>query len=303
MDSNSLLYAMELVAGSGHTLTVEEKTVLCTSLVILKKNFKFNRVLFWGKILGFKNDYFIAQGRGEDEMQDQKYLYSFNCMDWYLLPPATDSMIQEVFKAAKGRFMGDPSYVYEDVEIQRKGEGEEAIAEELVVSDAFILMYSKWIVYICYKKICVLVQIKVTEENRLAATVYQIDQEVSVVPRGAFIKSPHELVQVNLSFGGLTYSEAGKLDNFLHFTKKKNMKKKSILEMADLNPVMDFMDLLSDDIPKGSWHLRFECANRVCVIRSHLWLGLTFYHIPMTPQHGYIYIGDGTRNLDLPFML
>uniref|UniRef100_A0A3B3Z7Z7 Radial spoke head protein 9 homolog n=1 Tax=Periophthalmus magnuspinnatus TaxID=409849 RepID=A0A3B3Z7Z7_9GOBI len=277
MDSNSLLYAMELVAGSGHTLTVEEKTVLCTSLVILKKNFKFNRVLFWGKILGFKNDYFIAQGRGEDEMQDQKYLYSFNCMDWYLLPPATDSMIQEVFKAAKGRFMGDPSYVYEDVEIQRKGEGEEAIAEELVI--------------------------KVTEENRLAATVYQIDQEVSVVPRGAFIKSPHELVQVNLSFGGLTYSEAGKLDNFLHFTKKKNMKKKSILEMADLNPVMDFMDLLSDDIPKGSWHLRFECANRVCVIRSHLWLGLTFYHIPMTPQHGYIYIGDGTRNLDLPFML
>lgn len=34
-------------------------------------------------------------------------------MDWFLLPSATDSMIEEVSKAAKGRFTGDPSYVYE----------------------------------------------------------------------------------------------------------------------------------------------------------------------------------------------
>lgn len=274
MDSNSLSYALDFVAGSGHTLMVEEKTLLGTSLVILKKNYKFNRVLFWGKILGIKHDYFIAQGRGEDEMRDQKNLYSFNCMDWYLLPPATEAMCKEVSEAAKGRFIGDPSYVYEHVEMKRKGEGSDAVEVR-----------------------------KVTEENRLAVTVYQVDQEVSVVPRGAFIKSPQGLVQVNRSFGGLSYSQAGKLVNFLHFTEAKNLKKKSMLEMADLNPVMDFMDVISDDIPKGSWHLRFECANKVCVIRSRLWLGLTFYHIPMTPQHGYIYIGDGTKNLDLPFML
>lgn len=53
----------------------------------------------------------------------------------------------------------------------------------------------------------------------------------------------------------------------------------------------------------GSWSLQFECARRVCVLRSLLWLGLTFYHVPMTPQHGYIYVGLGMKNLDLPFML
>lgn len=53
----------------------------------------------------------------------------------------------------------------------------------------------------------------------------------------------------------------------------------------------------------GSWSLQFEFARKVCVLRSLLWFGLTFYHVPMTPQHGYIYIGDGTKNLDLPFML
>ncbi|XP_041661988.1 radial spoke head protein 9 homolog [Cheilinus undulatus] len=272
MNSNSLLYSLDLVAGSGHTLNVEQRTALQTSLTILRKNYKFNRVLFWGKILGIKEDYFIAQGRGEDEMKDKKNLYSFNCMDWFLLPPATDSMIEEVSRATKGRFIGDPSHVYERHEVPKQGEREEEV-------------------------------IKVKEESRLAVTVHLIDEEVSVVPRGAFVKSPHGLVQVNRSFGGLSHSEAGKLNNYLHFSKPKNLKKKSILEFGDLTPALDFLDELSDDIPKGSWSLQFECASEVCVLRSLLWLGLTFYHVPMTPLHGYIYIGDGTKNLDLPFML
>ncbi|XP_031177691.1 radial spoke head protein 9 homolog [Sander lucioperca] len=275
MDSNSLYYSLELVAGSGSTLNVEQRTALQTSLVILKKNYKFHRVLFWGKILGLKEDYFIAQGKGEDELQDKKNLYSFNCMDWFLLPPATESMIEKASKI-KSRFIGDPSYVYEHIEIRRQGERDDT-TEEVVT--------------------------KVNEESRLAVTVHQIDDEASVVPRGAFVKSPHGLVQMNRSFGGLSHSEARKLDNFFHFSEAKNLKKKSILEMGDLNPAIDFLDVLSDDIPKGSWSLQLECASKVCVLRSLLWLGLSFYHVPMTPQHGYIYIGDGIKNLDLPFML
>lgn len=53
----------------------------------------------------------------------------------------------------------------------------------------------------------------------------------------------------------------------------------------------------------GMWSLQFENANKVLILRCLLWLGMTFYHVPMTPQHGYIYIGDGVRNLDLSFML
>uniref|UniRef100_A0A3Q3X484 Radial spoke head protein 9 homolog n=1 Tax=Mola mola TaxID=94237 RepID=A0A3Q3X484_MOLML len=273
MNADTLYYSLELVSGSGYTLNVEQRAALQTSLTILKKNYKFNRVLFWGKILGLKEDYFIAQGRGVDEIQDKKNLYSFNCMDWFLLPPATGSMMAKVAKAAKGHFMGDPSYVYEHIEISRQGDRE----EQLVT--------------------------KVNEESRLAVTIHQIEEEVAVIPRGAFIKSPQDLVQINRSFCGLSESEARKLDNFLHCREPKNLKKRSILEMGDYNPAIDFLEVLSDDIPKGSWSLQFECASRVCVLRSLLWLGLTFYHVPMTPQHGYIYIGDGSKNLDLPFML
>ncbi|XP_028253025.1 radial spoke head protein 9 homolog [Parambassis ranga] len=273
MDTNSLFCSLELVAGSGHTLNVEQRTALETSSAILKRNYKFHRVLLWGKILGLRKDYFIVQGRGEDEIKDRKNLYSFNCVDWFVLPTATDSMIEEVSKLGTGQFIGDPSFVYE---INKRAEGPEAVEEE---------------------------GLKVTEETRLAVTVHQIDEEASVVPRGAFVRSPHSLVQINRSFGGLSDAEANKLHNYLHFREAKNVKEKSILEMGDLNPALDFLDVLSDDIPKGSWSLQFECARKVCVLRSLLWLGLTFYHVPMTQQHGYIYTGDGTKNLNLPFML
>ncbi|TNN61569.1 Radial spoke head protein 9 [Liparis tanakae] len=274
MDSNSLYYSLELVSGTGSTLSVEQRAALQTSLVMLKKNYKFHRVLFWGKILGLNSDYFIAQGRGEDEMQDKKNLYSLNCMDWSLLPPATDSMIQDVSKAAKSRFIGDPSYVYEYPE--KKPEQE----EDAVESEAAI---------------------KVIEESRLAVTVHLIEEEASVVPRGAFVKSPLGVVQINRSFGGLSQSEARKLDSFFHFSKAKNPEK-SILEIGDLNQAIDFLDVLSDDIPKGETPEEFGLLRTVT--RHHLlWLGLTFYHVPMTPQHGYIYIGDGAKNLDLPFLL
>lgn len=53
------------------------------------------------------------------------------------------------------------------------------------------------------------------------------------------------------SSSGLSESEAKKLDNYLHFSEPKNLKKKSILEMGELNPAIDFLDVLSDDIPKG----------------------------------------------------
>jgi len=75
MDANFLCYSLELVAGSGSVLTIEQRAALQTSLVILKKNYKLKRVMFWGKILGLKRDYFIAQGRGEDEMKDRNNLY------------------------------------------------------------------------------------------------------------------------------------------------------------------------------------------------------------------------------------
>lgn len=75
MDSACLHYALDLTTGGGLTLTCEQRAALQTSLLVIKVNYKFSRVLFWGKILGLKNDYFIAQGVAADEMKVKKSLY------------------------------------------------------------------------------------------------------------------------------------------------------------------------------------------------------------------------------------
>lgn len=46
-------------------------------------------------------------------------------------------------------------------------------------------------------------------------------------------------------------TEAKKLNSYFHFTEPVNLKNKTLLEKADLDPSIDFLDSLEHDIPKG----------------------------------------------------
>ncbi len=82
MESQDLHLNIDYVGSSGVILSPEQKACLQTSLCILQSNQKFSRVYFWGKILGVKDDYFIAQGVGADEIgnssNEKKTLYRYN---------------------------------------------------------------------------------------------------------------------------------------------------------------------------------------------------------------------------------
>lgn len=47
-------------------------------------------------------------------------------------------------------------------------------------------------------------------------------------------------------------SEAKKLSSYFHFREPTELKNKTLLEKADLDPSLDFMDSLENDIPKGN---------------------------------------------------
>ncbi|XP_070577870.1 radial spoke head protein 9 homolog [Ptychodera flava] len=276
MDSEGFHLNVSYVGSSGVVLSGEKKAALETSLVILQNQHKFSRVFFWGKILGIKDDYFIAQGVGDDEMVDKKTLYSLDCVTWGLLPEATQAM-RDQCSLVKGRFTGDPSYEYEHTEIKRIGEGEEAQEEENTIT--------------------------IKEEDRLASAIAQIDEDVAIVPRGAYVKTPHGTVIRNRSFAGLLIQEAVKLSSYFHFREPVRLNEKSLLEKADLDKAIDFLDSIDEDIPKGSWSLHCERGSGLVILRSLLWQGLTFYHVPGTTKYGYVYVGTGEMNKDLPFML
>lgn len=52
-----------------------------------------------------------------------------------------------------------------------------------------------------------------------------------------------------------------------------------------------------------SWTLQFERGGALVSLRSLLWQGYVFYHVPGSRNFGSIYVGTGEKNLDLPFML
>uniref|UniRef100_A0A8C3N038 Radial spoke head protein 9 homolog n=1 Tax=Geospiza parvula TaxID=87175 RepID=A0A8C3N038_GEOPR len=270
MEALSLPAALSLVAGGGAGLSPELRAALGASLPLLQRDYRFERVWFWGCIQGVRGAYYIAQGLGPDRAAPRSRLYSLNCLDWSLLTPATEEMLA-LAEEVKGRFQGDPSFEYSELRGRK---------EQMKV----------WIPVM-------------KEEARLIATIEQIDRAVGIVPRGAFVKTPLGSVHENRHFEGLSLVEAKKLSSYFHFTEPTDLKNKTLMEKADLDPSTDFLNSLEHDIPQGSWSIQLEKGGSVVVLRSLLWLGLTFYHVPMTKQFGYVYFGTGEKNLDLPFML
>ncbi|XP_076442656.1 radial spoke head protein 9 homolog [Babylonia areolata] len=276
MDALGLQQDINYLGCSGIILSPEQKAALQTSLVILQNENKFKRVYFWGKIAGIRGDYFIAQGVYRNEFGGRSTFYSQDCMLWALLPPATEVMRTEC-KIAEGRFTGDPSFDYEHVNTVTVGDGDDAKTEEETKT--------------------------VKEEIRLTSIISEIDQDVWIVPRGAFVRTATGEVCSNRNFEGLHILEASKLCSYMHFRPPVLLAQKTLLEQAHLDKAVDFMDTLEEDIPRGSWSLQFDRGSGLVILRSMLWLGYVFFHVPGTRHFGSIYFGTGQKNQDLAFML
>ncbi|KER31000.1 hypothetical protein X801_09722 [Opisthorchis viverrini] len=278
MDANDLHLNIDYVGSCGVVLTPEQKATLQTSLTILRHENNFTNVLFWGIIRGVSGDYFIAQGIGKDAITDRKTLYSKDCLVWGLLPVPGKSDIEKS-KYFKGRFTGDPSYECEFVDIrQRPGEEGDEIEER----ENLITM---------------------KEEDRLAATIERIERDVSIIPRGAYMRLSSGQVIRNKNFEGLTVAEAAKLLSYFHFRPPIQLPHKPLLDRARLDKAIDFLDTIEDDNPKGCWSITLERGGRLVLVKSLLWLGYVLYHLPGTNKYGSIYVGTGEYNVDLPFML
>jgi len=277
MDSQSLRHTIEFVSGWGVILSPEQKASLQTSLPILLNRQKFTHVQFWGKIIGIQDDYYIAQGYTRDQLSEKRTLYSKDCLHWALLNPPTEDALNKS-RHVKGRFTGNPSYEAQVTRlVDSDVEGEDTKKEVLTLK----------------------------EEERLAAVVADIDREVFVVPRKAYIKSPSGQVYKNRNFEGHTQSEACRLHNYLHLrpAERSLLHDQLTLERADFDNSIDFMDCIESDIPKGCWCVQLDRVTGAVLLKSLLWPGYFFYHVPCTAQYGSVYVGTGEKNIDLPFML
>ena len=67
--------------------------------------------------------------------------------------------------------------------------------------------------------------------------------------------------------------------------------------------LLDFLDPLDQDAPQGSWAIHTDASKTQVNIRSLLWPGYVGFHRVGTSKFGGVYVGDGLKNADLPFML
>lgn len=115
------------------------------------------------------------------------------------------------------------------------------------------------------------------------------------------------------------------MGNYYHFVEPVNLKEKSLLQRANLDKAIDFLDPIDEDLPKGlylflnkiyqiirrifvlflkgCWSIQFERGSALVLLRSLKWPGTSFFHIPESPSFGSLYYGIGEVNKDLPFML
>jgi radial spoke head protein 9 len=78
---------------------------------------------------------------------------------------------------------------------------------------------------------------------------------------------------------------------------------RELLDKDDAVLHSDILDPIERDTPSGCWSLQFNGNATGVVVRSLLWPGYYSYNALNCKQFGSVYVGDGIKNSDLPFML
>lgn len=293
MDHKKLNGDLQYYAGSGIVLSTEQRVALQSSLVVLKAAEKFASVSFWGIIQGGSKDYFIAQGvSGTDPIfSPRKSFVSLDCVTWAQLPEVHPTLAASALKI-RARFTGNLSNEYSVVEA---GPGPEQAQEQLPEEvDALRRTENK-------EDGTTQITTVITEDRRLAATVAAISADAFIAPKGSIRALPSVAGKAETvkGFSGLSVADAGRAASYAHLRAPKTVKKPTSSADAGL----DFLDSITSDVPSNSWSLQYQQGDAVAVVKSLLWPGHVHVTIPDTQSFSNIYVGTGTRNNSLAFML
>jgi radial spoke head protein 9 len=108
-----------------------------------------------------------------------------------MLTPANNET-REFAQMCQGRFTGDPSH---DFEVTKYSTTNEDTEEENI--EEFKVNISK-----NFDEIRIFLQSLLREEERLAATLANIEQDALIIPRGAYVLQPNGDVERNRTFEG-----------------------------------------------------------------------------------------------------
>lgn len=285
MELADLEQGAKAVACGGHVLSCQELTGLQVGLTLLKAQEKHPAAFLWGKILGTQEDYYIAYGLRNPELEFPQKVFYYAGPDFefkHLPYPSQESAAKLAEMGADRPFTGQADAV---VEKPAEGDQEQPPADGTgEAGDGGE-------------------KAKVTELERLGKVVVDIDHETAVVPRGAHRLNEARNVVCSADFRGLSSTEAASLSKYVHFRPPASVDALRALAHADAEFYANFLDSLEGDLPKGCWAVRQDLAASLVTLRSLSWPGYIAYHAPETAKFGGLYCGYAQKSRDLPFLL
>lgn len=272
-------------------------------LTNLNNSIECDELLFWGRITGLKADYLVAVAvfyEGKYEFPVKKFYWATSNDFKFQEMPETLEQHNEHVNKYNDFFTGDPAKILENLEAPadegegeakdagaNEGEGDNAKEMESESEDDEVGIPPK----------------NMTELDRLAFVVMAIENDCQIVPIGSIKLTPLHEVRKNEAFKGLTNENAFSEESYLHFRSAQTKEKKDLNQKDDAIFRPDFLESIAQDDIRGSWSVQPDTTKTQVIIKSLLWPGYYAYHKLRSKIFGGVYIGDGIKNVDLPFML
>mmetsp|Transcript_4502 Transcript_4502/g.3941 ORF Transcript_4502/g.3941 Transcript_4502/m.3941 type:complete len:299 (+) Transcript_4502:69-965(+) len=287
-------------------LNLQEQCTVKSSLIEIKLNENFKSTRFWGKIFGIENDYLIIEATSMNHQIQHKYFFSIDGgLNFAQLPIVEPWMNAKCNKIA-AMFTGITSYVYEDEELKDKSENEDDENEDdeneeeanggnedeqdQEKKDSENDEPPK-------------IEYKLRELARIAWTISSINDECCIVPKDSLVLTSSKIMQKNRNFTGLNRNDANKLDSYLHFRTPRDPYSVSKYRKATAMNDTEFLDPITNDLPKGCWRLQSKSAGLEVNVKNLLWPGFEFKYCVGDSQYVQGYFGNGIRQNDLVFMI
>lgn len=274
MELTDLEFGLKAVASGGNVLNVSELTGVQAGLTVLKAKENYKSIYFWGKIYGQDADYYLAYGLKDSAEEFPSKSFYVAGVDFDFMPlqrPTEEVADNVVMLGSKKPLIGVASTA-----LDLGFPAEEMPPESLM---------------------------QLTEADRLAQLVQEIDFDTAVVPKGAHALNEASVVVPSSDFQGLSAPEATSLDKYAHFRPPTSVAALRALARTDSQFYGNFLDTLDGDLPKGCWAVRQDPAGAVVTLRSLTWPGYVAFHVPGTKKFGGLYFGFASKSRDLPFTL
>lgn len=271
----------------------------------LNNNIECDELLFWGRITGLKADYFIAVAvfyEGKYEFPVKKFYWASNSDFKFAELPETLEQHTEHINKYNDFFTGDASKILENLEAPA-GEGEGDAPAEADNNEGEGDVNKELMDTESEDEEAKVPPKNMTELDRLSYVVMAIENDCQVVPVGSVKLTPLHEVRKNEAFKGLTSESAFLEESYLHFRSAQTKEKKELNQKDDAIFRPDFLESIAQDDIRGSWSVQPDTTKSQAIIKSLLWPGYFAYHRLRSKIFGGVYIGDGIKNVDLPFML